>query len=260
MGKVSKSPVRRYNLDVYAPNWAADLHEETWYTREITKVISSGVSLDAAVLEVGVGTGVPFASAMLQNGFNVIGLDLSADLAKMSSAIVSQDGRSVMAVEGDSEHLPFANDSFDLVYSISSSWYFQDLGAAIREMSRVTAPGGTVAFDILNALHSSTAVNYFAAKIARLTRLAMAKLRNSPDPPVVNWSIRAPWSVNRLVLEAGLSPQVKGYLVLLPVSLPRLGERVNMAGRIPVFARGMKSVPLVNLLGAKLLYLCKKDG
>ena len=256
----SKRRLRRYNLDVYAPNWAAEPHEETWYTREITDVITSGLREGAAVLEVGVGTGVPFALAMLKNGLDVTGLDLSADLAQMSSSIVSEDGRSVMAVEGDSEWLPFSDESFDLVYSISSSWYFQDLGAAIKEMSRVAIPGGMIAFDILNGLHSSTAVSYFAAKIAKLARLANSKLRNTPEPPVINWSVRTPWSVRRLILEAGLTPRAYGYFVLLPVALPRLGERVNLAGRIPAFARGMKSVPPVNMLGAKILFLCKKEG
>ena len=251
--------VSDYNLEVYAPNWAAQRHEETWYTRELTEVISSGIDEGAAVLEVGVGTGRPFASSMLENGFNVTGLDLSATLAKMASAVSTDDGRSVSVVEGDSERLPFADETFDLVYSISSSWYFQDIEAAVREMARVTKPGGTVAFDILNGMHSSTSVTYLTAKFARFARAMISKMRGRVAPPIINWSLRAPWTVKRQIRKAGLTPRIHGYLVLLPVSLPRLGERVNMAGRIPLFAHGLKTTPLVNLFGAKLLFLCKKE-
>lgn len=251
--------MRNYNLEVYASNWAAQQHEETWYTRELTEVICSNVSEGASVLEVGVGTGVPFAASMLRKGFDVTGVDLSADLAKMAAQVAMEDGKSVKVVEGDSERLPFADETFDLVYSISSSWYFQDLEAAVQEMGRVTKPGGIVAFDILNGIHSSTSITYFTAKFARFARAMFAKMRGIAGPPVINWSLRTPWGVRRQVRAAGLTPSIQGYLVLLPVALPRLGERANIAGRIPLFAHGLKSTPLIKLFGAKLLFLCKKD-
>jgi ubiquinone/menaquinone biosynthesis C-methylase UbiE len=261
--KAARQPMpdelREYNLGVYASNWAAQQHEETWYTREITNVISSGLADGASVLEVGVGTGVPLASSLLSRGFDVTGIDLSGDLAKMAAQIESEDGSSIKVVEGDSERLPFADDTFDLVYSISSSWYFQDLEAAVREMGRVTKPGGVVAFDILNGMHSSTSITYFTVKFARAARSMIAKVRNSSSPPVINWSLRMPWTVRRHIHNAGLSVRTNGYLVLLPVALPRLGERANIAGKIPLFAYGLKSVPLINQFGAKLLFMCKKE-
>jgi SAM-dependent methyltransferase/uncharacterized protein YbaR (Trm112 family) len=48
-------------------------------------------------------------------------------------------------VQADGEHLPFADASFDLTYCVATLHHALDLSAMVREMARVTGPGGLVA-------------------------------------------------------------------------------------------------------------------
>ena len=48
-------------------------------------------------------------------------------------------------VQADGEHLPFADKSFDLVYCVATLHHALDLRQMVRELARVTRPGGVVA-------------------------------------------------------------------------------------------------------------------
>ena len=48
-------------------------------------------------------------------------------------------------VQADGEHLPFADESFDITYCCATLHHALDLPAMVREMARVTKPGGVVA-------------------------------------------------------------------------------------------------------------------
>src|SRR4051794_4168388 len=67
----------------------------------------------------------------------VIGLGRGAFYAQR----VGEFGR----VQADGEHLPFADASFDLAYCVATLHHALDLTRMLREMARVTKPGGVVA-------------------------------------------------------------------------------------------------------------------
>jgi uncharacterized protein YbaR (Trm112 family) len=48
-------------------------------------------------------------------------------------------------VQADGEHLPFADRSFDITYAVAALHHALDLPLMVREMARVTKPGGIVA-------------------------------------------------------------------------------------------------------------------
>jgi SAM-dependent methyltransferase len=48
-------------------------------------------------------------------------------------------------VQADGEHLPFANESFDVVYCVATLHHALDLPRMVEEMARVARPGGLVA-------------------------------------------------------------------------------------------------------------------
>ncbi len=48
-------------------------------------------------------------------------------------------------VQADAEHLPFADESFDLVYCVATLHHALDLRQMVRELARVARPGGVVA-------------------------------------------------------------------------------------------------------------------
>jgi ubiquinone/menaquinone biosynthesis C-methylase UbiE len=101
-----------------------------------------------SVLEVGCGTGVMLASLVEAVGpdGSVIGLDHSAAfLARAHRRLidVGLEDR-VKLVRGDALALPFADASFDATHAERVLMHLADPDPAIREMVRVTRPGGRV--------------------------------------------------------------------------------------------------------------------
>lgn len=91
---------------------------------------------------------------LAENGLRVVGLDLSAELLLSARELPNYarrlEGRLVRA---DARDVPFANESFDgLVNLFSSFGYFGDLGDArvLREIARVVRPEGLVVLDLMN--------------------------------------------------------------------------------------------------------------
>ncbi len=94
----------------------------------------------ARVLEVGIGDGENLA--LVPSDWAVYGVDIARS---MLEACIRRDpsmaGRLAMA-EGES--LPFEDGTFDACWSIGGFNYFRDHHAALREMRRVTRPGGSL--------------------------------------------------------------------------------------------------------------------
>ncbi|MFP4175452.1 MAG: methyltransferase domain-containing protein, partial [Halobacteriales archaeon] len=89
--------------------------------------------------DVGCGTG--FATAgLVERGANVDGLDQSVhQLAKAREKETLDD---VSFVRGDAENLPYADATFDGVWSSGSIEYWPTPVDALREARRVTKPDG----------------------------------------------------------------------------------------------------------------------
>ncbi|WP_435196527.1 methyltransferase domain-containing protein [Natronomonas sp. EA1] len=100
------------------------------------------VSEEDHVLDVGCGTG--FATeGLLQHTNHVYGLDQSIhQLQKAWTKFGKTD--QVRFFRGDAERLPFADDSFDALWSSGSIEYWPNPVAALEEFRRVVKPGGTV--------------------------------------------------------------------------------------------------------------------
>jgi len=97
---------------------------------------------DARVLDVGCGTGFGTAG-LLEYTDEVYALDQSPEqLEKAWAKLGKRDP--VRFSFGDAERLPFADDAFDAVWSSGSIEYWPQPVRALRELRRVTAPGGAV--------------------------------------------------------------------------------------------------------------------
>ncbi len=100
------------------------------------------ISPEDRVLDVGCGTG--FATeGLLQKTEHVYGLDQSPDQLSKAFAKFGKRGP-VQFHKGDAERLPFADNSFDVVWSSGSIEYWPNPVAALRECRRVGKPGGQV--------------------------------------------------------------------------------------------------------------------
>ena len=100
------------------------------------------------VLEVGSGAGQCSRWVRSQGG-RAYGLDLSLRQLQHSRRIDDDSGLAVPAVLGTATALPFADDSFDVVFSSFGALQFvADLDLAVAETARVLRPGGRFAFSI----------------------------------------------------------------------------------------------------------------
>lgn len=103
-----------------------------------------GVESGDHALDVGCGTGsLALSIAANPRVARIVGIDPSAgfiDYARSQSA----DGRLEFQV-GDAQNLSFPDASFDKTLSLLVIGFFSDAARAVREMRRVTKPGGIVA-------------------------------------------------------------------------------------------------------------------
>ncbi|MGC9668236.1 demethylmenaquinone methyltransferase [Planosporangium sp. 12N6] len=89
------------------------------------------------VLDLGAGTGVS-TEELAQSGAYAVGADLSLGMLQAGHARRPQ----VPLLAGDALALPFADGTFDAVTISFALRNIVDVDAALREMARVTRPGG----------------------------------------------------------------------------------------------------------------------
>ena len=98
-----------------------------------------------SVLEVGFGPGVIIQRLSKLAG-HIAGIDPSQEMvaqARARNATAIKDGR-VDLRRGSVEHLPFDDNAFDKGLAINSMQVWPDSAAGLKEMRRVTKPGGRV--------------------------------------------------------------------------------------------------------------------
>jgi ubiquinone/menaquinone biosynthesis C-methylase UbiE len=94
------------------------------------------------VLETSVGTGLNFK--YLPHGVKLFGLDFSGEMLANCQANLRRWGLDADLFQGNAEHLPFADSSFDVVFHVGGINFFNDRAAAIEEMIRVAKPGSLI--------------------------------------------------------------------------------------------------------------------
>jgi ubiquinone/menaquinone biosynthesis C-methylase UbiE len=99
-----------------------------------------GVRAHGRILEVAVGTGLNLA--YYPRDATVTGIELSPAMLAIARRRAVDLGRDADLREGDAEHLPFDDASFDTVVCALSLCSIADPAAAIGQMQRVLVPGG----------------------------------------------------------------------------------------------------------------------
>ena len=95
------------------------------------------------VLEVGCGTGLVL-QRLTRFARTACGLDLSPGMLEKARA------RGLHVVEGSATALPFEAESFDVTCSFKVLAHIPEVALALREMARVTRPGGVVIAEFYN--------------------------------------------------------------------------------------------------------------
>ncbi len=122
--------------------------------RTATLELARAAGIDATMRVLDVGSGVGGTSRCLAQTFgcHVTGIDLTDEYCRTAALLSQRVGLQALVDyrQGDATKLPFADASFDVVWTEHVAMNIPDKSALYREMHRVLKPGGTLAlYDIL---------------------------------------------------------------------------------------------------------------
>ena len=113
-----------------------------WVVAEIQKVFST-----AQVLDIGCGAGL-LANELARQGIAVTGFDASEESLEIARRY-DLTGRARYQF-GDANHLPFADESFDVACALDFLEHVEDPARIVAEAARVLKPGGLFFFHTFN--------------------------------------------------------------------------------------------------------------
>lgn len=117
-------------------------HRYRQYAPWMPRVMGFEKFPSARLLEIGCGMGTDLLQ-FARGGARCVGIDLtprSVEITRHRFALYGVPGTFMIS---DGEQLPFASETFDVVYSNGVLHHTPDTAGAIREVHRVLRPGGT---------------------------------------------------------------------------------------------------------------------
>lgn len=130
-----------------------DAYYETDFGKEVNRIEQRLISEliqdlpKTKVLELGCGTG-HWTEFLIKKGFEVT----AGDISKAMLEIAKSKRLNAEIIEINSENIPFEDNSFDLVVSITMLEFVHNQSKVIEEVKRVLKPGGWFILGSLNAL------------------------------------------------------------------------------------------------------------
>lgn len=103
------------------------------------------------IADIGCGTGI-YTRELCAKGAIVTGVDISPEMLAVAAEKTKDYASQVRFVEGDAATLPFRDNDFDMVFSITAMEFFEEPRACLHEMHRILKPGGHMVVATLNSL------------------------------------------------------------------------------------------------------------
>lgn len=128
---------------VRAAGWESRFPDDTpAYTAAVAEL---GLTPGGRALDAGCGTAraLPLLRAAVGPSGTVVGVDLTPEMLREAAALGRH--RDGALVEADSGRLPLRDGAFDAVLAAGLVHHLPDPAAGLRELARVTAPGGRLA-------------------------------------------------------------------------------------------------------------------
>jgi SAM-dependent methyltransferase len=125
-------------------------HGARWVegARECTRRLAgmAGIGPDDVVLDVGCGVGGAVRQLSAETGCRAAGLNVSALQLRTASSLGGSADR-IAYLLGDAQRIPARDGAFTCAWTFNMFYHIPDKRLALREMHRVLAPGGRLAFD-----------------------------------------------------------------------------------------------------------------
>jgi SAM-dependent methyltransferase len=211
-----------------ARDWAAVMEGPNGWGIPVYERILERVPIDAStrLLDVGCGAG-RFCRIARDRGATVAGLDATPELIEIARER-TPDGEFEV---GEMEHLPWPDDSFDVVTGFHSFFLADDMVGALREARRVARPGGILALTVWGRSERCDSTGLFAS----MRQLAEGNAAvtdesapNAPRPP----ALHEEEVILGVVREADLLPTELAYF-----------QYVEEYADVETMARGMLAAP-----------------
>jgi ubiquinone/menaquinone biosynthesis C-methylase UbiE len=208
------------------------------------------------LLDVGCGPGL-FTEFMAEHGVEGTGVDIDPSLVGAAKARLDTRGLKARFLVGRVEHLPYADDVFDICVANSILEHAQDWESTLREVTRVLRPGGLLVFYTTNRVHPFQAeVNHFPfypwlpARVKTVVLAAIMKHRpsmvNYTEFPAIHWFTYEQ-------LKAFLTRL--GYVVSTRLDLVEEKDLSGWKAAARPVLRALREVPLLR----RLYYLYSRD-
>jgi ubiquinone/menaquinone biosynthesis C-methylase UbiE len=152
------------------------------------------------VLECGCGTGL-LLERFQKFAKSAKGIDLSPGMLELAKA------RGLDAIEGSVTALPFADASFDVTCSFKVLAHVPEIGLALREMARVTRPGGVILAELYNPFSFRGLAKTFGPSGA------ISRGRKESD---VYTRLDAPWVLPRIIPPGTSLEGIRGVRMVTP--------------------------------------------
>lgn len=184
------------------------------------------------VLDVGAGSG-GLAIPAARRGADVLAVDISPTMVRRLGDRAVAEGLTIAAQVGDGEALDLADDHVDVAVSLNGVSLFPDLAAGLRELVRVTRPGGEVLVATVGPLPQVEFVAFFLGAV----QTAAAGSVPPPAGPLPPFRLADPAVFHRTLEAAGLHDvrietavweqsfaSVDDYLAMVMASNPIAGQ------------------------------------
>jgi SAM-dependent methyltransferase len=177
------------------------------------------------VLEIGCGTGV-HARLLAEAGANVTAIDLTPTAVELTRKRLELHGLTADVREADAQRLPFADASFDFVWSWGVIHHSESTEAVVREIARVLRPGGTLALMV----YHRTSLTYWVQYQLIRGVLGLRLLRERPAEIANRYSDGV---IARHYTRGGLTQLLSPFFEDVEAQvMGQLGEAVPLPGRL----------------------------
>jgi len=138
------------------------------------EMVESAIPPSSRILEAGCGAGV-MAAKLIKRGYAVWGIDLAEPMIRQARQLCDSEPFGV----GDIEHIPFPDNTFDVVVSLGVMEYLESDEQALREVWRVLKPGGRAVIAIPNGSYPLRRLDVVVPRVVAVLRVASARFTSA---------------------------------------------------------------------------------